>query len=77
MSGRSRWAPQAGWIVPVIVALIGAIGVVAAAVIPSLLASNGGPTTGPNHGQPPPPSHTREPPRSGVSIRDRSGFVAR
>jgi hypothetical protein len=41
VSGTSRRPPQNRWIVPVIVALIGAIGVVAAAVIPSLLAQGG------------------------------------
>jgi hypothetical protein len=46
VSGRPRKSRQMRWLVPVMVALIGAIGVVAAAVLPSLLASSEGPSTG-------------------------------
>lgn len=46
MSGRSRRSSQPRWLAPLLVALIGAIGVVVAAVIPSLLSPTQGPSTG-------------------------------
>lgn len=46
MSGDSPKAGRATWIVPIVVALIAALGAVIAAVASSLLASNGVPSTG-------------------------------
>jgi hypothetical protein len=56
VSSSSRRSPRARWIVPVIVALIGAIGAVVTAVITSLLASNGGPSPGQTTISNPPPA---------------------